>query len=185
MTAPDVTVQLAGHVAIVEIHRPPNNFFDTALIKGIADAYERLDDDVECRAIVLCAEGRHFCAGADLSSGANTFDRDARRFMFLANRFRWEGGARPAAADGGFERILCGVAFDEVTAVSYRGFRRADAERLLSLLAIRPADGVIDLEFAAGAAVRLDVARIACRLRDVGEPYPTAWLPDHDQEPPA
>ena len=57
MTAPDVTVESTGHVAVVEIHRPPNNFFDTALIKGIADAYERLDDDVECRAIVLCAEG--------------------------------------------------------------------------------------------------------------------------------
>jgi enoyl-CoA hydratase/carnithine racemase len=70
VTAPDVTVELAGHVAIVEIHRPPNNFFDTVLIKGIADAYERLDDDVECRAIVLCAEGKHFCAGADFSRAA-------------------------------------------------------------------------------------------------------------------
>ena len=70
MTAPDVTVESTGHVAVVEIHRPPNNFFDTALIKGIADAYERLDDDVECRAIVLCAEGKHFCAGADFSRPA-------------------------------------------------------------------------------------------------------------------
>jgi len=70
VTAPDVTIELAGHVAIVEIHRPPNNFFDTALIKGIADAYERLDDDVECRAIVLCAQGKHFCAGADFSQPA-------------------------------------------------------------------------------------------------------------------
>ena len=66
----DVTVELTGHVAVVEIHRPPNNFFDTALIKAIADAYERLDDDVECRAIVLCAEGKHFCAGADFSQSA-------------------------------------------------------------------------------------------------------------------
>ncbi|CAM3077119.1 enoyl-CoA hydratase [Mycobacterium intermedium] len=70
MTAPDVTVEAVGHVAVVEIHRPPNNFFDTALIKGIADAYERLDDDVECRAIVLCSEGKHFCAGADFSRPA-------------------------------------------------------------------------------------------------------------------
>jgi len=67
MTTPDVTVELAGHVAMVEFHRPPNNYFDTALIEGIADAYERLDDDIECRALVLCAEGRHFCAGADFS----------------------------------------------------------------------------------------------------------------------
>jgi enoyl-CoA hydratase/carnithine racemase len=40
------------------------------LIKGIADAYERLDSDVECRAIVLCAEGKYFCAGADFSGPA-------------------------------------------------------------------------------------------------------------------
>ncbi|HUO39990.1 MAG TPA: enoyl-CoA hydratase/isomerase family protein, partial [Mycobacterium sp.] len=71
MTAPDVTVDLTDHVALVEIHRPPNNYFDTALIKSIADADERLDDDVECRTIVLCAEGKHFCAGADFSRPAD------------------------------------------------------------------------------------------------------------------
>lgn len=67
MNAADVTVEIAGHVATVEIHRPPNNFFDTGLIAGIADAYQRLDDDFDCRVIVLCAEGKHFCAGADFS----------------------------------------------------------------------------------------------------------------------
>ncbi|OBA80062.1 enoyl-CoA hydratase [Mycobacterium sp. 1164966.3] len=67
MSTPDVTVEAVGHVAVVEIHRPPNNYFDTALIEGIADAYERLDDEAECRAIVLCAKGKHFCAGADFS----------------------------------------------------------------------------------------------------------------------
>jgi enoyl-CoA hydratase/carnithine racemase len=70
VTTPDVTVEFLGHVAVVEIHRPPNNFFDTALIEGIANAYERLDDEIECRAIVLCAEGKHFCAGADFSQPA-------------------------------------------------------------------------------------------------------------------
>lgn len=71
MSTADVTIELTGHVAIVEIHRPPNNYFDTALIKSIADAYQRLDDDVECRAVVLCAEGKHFCAGADFSRPAD------------------------------------------------------------------------------------------------------------------
>ena len=121
--------------------------------------------------------------------GDFAFDRDVHRFMFVANRFRWEGGLRPAAGEGGFERTLCGIAFDEVTAVSYRGFRRADGERILSLLAVQPQTGerggVIDLEFAAGATVRLEVGRIACRLRDLGAPWPTQWLPGHDAEPPA
>lgn len=63
----DVSVALDGHVATVEIHRPPANFFDTALIAAIADAYAELDAAAECRAIVLCAEGKHFCAGADFA----------------------------------------------------------------------------------------------------------------------
>jgi len=65
---PDLMVELDRHVATVEIHRPPNNFFDYDLIHEIANAYERLDADPECRAIVLCSEGRHFCAGADFSA---------------------------------------------------------------------------------------------------------------------
>jgi enoyl-CoA hydratase/carnithine racemase len=64
----DVSVQVGGDfVAIVERHRPPNNHFDTALIGSLADAFEALDEDPACRAIVLCSEGKHFCAGADYS----------------------------------------------------------------------------------------------------------------------
>ena len=65
---PDLTVELDRHVATVEIHRPPNNFFDYDLIHAIANACERLDADPRCRVIVLCSEGRHFCAGADFSA---------------------------------------------------------------------------------------------------------------------
>ena len=64
----DLTVEIDCHVATVEIHRPPNNFFDYDLIHEIANVYERLDADPRCRAIVLCSEGRHFCAGADFSA---------------------------------------------------------------------------------------------------------------------
>jgi 2-(1,2-epoxy-1,2-dihydrophenyl)acetyl-CoA isomerase len=66
----DVRVEVGDdHVAIVEFDRPPNNHFDVALIAALADAYEALDDDPECRAIVLCSAGRHFCAGADFAPG--------------------------------------------------------------------------------------------------------------------
>lgn len=61
----DVTAELGDDfVAEVEIHRPPNNFFDARLIQNIADAYGHLQAGA-CRAIVLCSEGKHFCAGAD------------------------------------------------------------------------------------------------------------------------
>ena len=65
-----VSVDAATFVATVEIRRPPNNFFDVGLIRSLAEAYESLDaDPAACRAIVLCAEGKHFCAGADFSGG--------------------------------------------------------------------------------------------------------------------
>lgn len=61
----DVSADLGeDFVAEVEIHRPPNNFFDATLIRNIADAFEDLAAG-DCRAIVLCSEGKHFCAGAD------------------------------------------------------------------------------------------------------------------------
>ncbi len=70
MTGPDVTIDRDEHVAIVELHRPPDNFFDVDLIRALADAVESLDDDLTCRAIVLCSEGRHFCAGAKIDDSA-------------------------------------------------------------------------------------------------------------------
>jgi enoyl-CoA hydratase/carnithine racemase len=64
----DIGVSISGHVATVEIRRPPNNFFDNALIAEIGDAFDRFDDDPQCRAIVLAADGKAFCAGADFSN---------------------------------------------------------------------------------------------------------------------
>jgi 2-(1,2-epoxy-1,2-dihydrophenyl)acetyl-CoA isomerase len=57
-------VDAGGHVALVEIRRPPNNFFDVELIGTLADELEQLAAG-SCRAVVLASEGRHFCAGAD------------------------------------------------------------------------------------------------------------------------
>ncbi|HML07672.1 MAG TPA: enoyl-CoA hydratase/isomerase family protein [Xanthobacteraceae bacterium] len=62
----DIGVERNGHVTLVEIRRPPNNFFDVALIKEIGAVFEALDDDAECRALVLAAQGKAFCAGANL-----------------------------------------------------------------------------------------------------------------------
>jgi enoyl-CoA hydratase/carnithine racemase len=68
----DVTVVVDDDfVATVEMHRPPENFFSLDVIDALGDAYDALDAEVACRAIVLCAEGKHFCAGADLSGGSN------------------------------------------------------------------------------------------------------------------
>ena len=63
----DVSVRLAdGFVALVTIERPPDNYFDVDLVGALADAYEHLDIDPDCRCIVLGAAGKNFCAGARL-----------------------------------------------------------------------------------------------------------------------
>jgi 2-(1,2-epoxy-1,2-dihydrophenyl)acetyl-CoA isomerase len=69
----DVTVEIGDdHVAVVEIHRPPHNFFSPDLIASMADAYEAIDADGSGRAILLCSEGRNFCAGADFGGGSRS-----------------------------------------------------------------------------------------------------------------
>src|SRR5258708_37829544 len=58
----------SGIIATIEVRRGPNNFIDTDMVAEIADALEVHDRMPEVRAIVLCAEGKHFCAGADFGS---------------------------------------------------------------------------------------------------------------------
>ena len=64
----DIGVSIKDHVGQIEIQRPPHNYFDTALINQIADALEEFDRDPACRAVVLCAQGKSFCAGADFAN---------------------------------------------------------------------------------------------------------------------
>ena len=65
----DVSLSFQKHVAVVEINRPPNNFFDLSLIEQIADALEQIDKDSNCRSIVLASKGKAFCAGANFGTG--------------------------------------------------------------------------------------------------------------------
>jgi len=64
----DVAITFDGPVATVEICKPPHNFFTIPLIRHLADAFEDLEADRRCHAIVLAAQGTAFCAGADFSN---------------------------------------------------------------------------------------------------------------------
>ena len=78
--ADDVTVAVENYVATVEFHRPPNNFFDVSLIQALVQAVFALDDDPDCRAVVLCSEGKNFCAGADLGPESDLVDNTANLY---------------------------------------------------------------------------------------------------------
>jgi enoyl-CoA hydratase/carnithine racemase len=66
----DVRITTQGHVGIAEICRAPNNYFDIALIRDLAAAFEDFDRDANIRCILLAAEGKNFCAGANFANPA-------------------------------------------------------------------------------------------------------------------
>jgi len=90
----DILVTRSGHVVQAELNKPPANYFDEPMLTALGDLLEELADDPQCRAVVLCAAGKHFCAGADSSSrtgvgedggeGAGRIYRQAVR-IFAAN----------------------------------------------------------------------------------------------------
>lgn len=60
-----------GHVLVVTLDSPPHNHVSAGLLKDLADTCEAADSDNNVRAIVLQAEGKNFCAGADFSASPN------------------------------------------------------------------------------------------------------------------
>ena len=113
--------------------------------------------------------------------GEMTYLPEQRRFVLIANRFRWEPQLREAR--GSYERTLSGLCIDAVSGVRRRGFSPREGDRILSLLAIH-ADSdaepkALILDFAGGSSIRLEVDRVMCHLDDLGEPWPTAWRPKH------
>jgi len=63
-----VRVSREAPVAVVELARGPNNLLGVRMLTELADAFDDLASDPACRAIVLCAEGKHFCAGMNLAA---------------------------------------------------------------------------------------------------------------------
>src|SRR6202158_3555123 len=75
-----IKYEVAEQILTITLNRPDKlNAFNAAMQKEMIDASDQADKDDNIRAIIVTGAGRGFCAGADLSSGADTFDRDARR----------------------------------------------------------------------------------------------------------
>jgi enoyl-CoA hydratase/carnithine racemase len=81
MTDP-LGVDLDAHVATVEIRRGPNNFFDLDVLTQLADVLDELAAGDDARAVVLCSEGKHFCAGADFTGSAGAITRPGQPHLY-------------------------------------------------------------------------------------------------------
>jgi enoyl-CoA hydratase/carnithine racemase len=67
-------------VATITLNRPDRlNAFTNTMMADLIAAFDHTDADDEVKAIIVTGAGRGFCAGADLSGGAATFDFEARR----------------------------------------------------------------------------------------------------------
>ena len=72
----DIQFEVANGLAVITLHRPDHrNAFTGRMGREISDAYRRCDTDDSVRAVVLTGTPPAFCAGADLSAGADTFER--------------------------------------------------------------------------------------------------------------
>ena len=64
----ELSAYVDGHVGVLEVHRPPHNHFSLDVLTELADTAETLAAE-GCRALVLCSEGKNFCAGMDFATG--------------------------------------------------------------------------------------------------------------------
>ncbi|MCK0167360.1 DUF2948 family protein [Jannaschia sp. S6380] len=119
---------------------------------------------------------------AVLPASEMTWQKGARRFAMLVNRFRWEHGTRTP------ERVQTVLTASDVTHVRGQGVVPGDADTVLSLLTLEweagaDADGCLRLTFAGDGVVEVACDCLDLRLRDVTAPYapPSGKAPSHPE----
>ncbi len=124
---------------------------------------------------------------AVLTAGDLRYDRRARQFALLLNRFRWEDADTARDEGREFERVRALLVISDVLGVRTDGIDRSDAQTVLSLLALdwTPAQdgtGTLTLAFAGDGALALDCEALTLDLRDVTRPHRavSGKMPAHD-----
>ncbi|MFN7175957.1 MAG: crotonase/enoyl-CoA hydratase family protein [Thermaurantiacus sp.] len=92
-----IRLHVADGVATITLNRPDKlNAFTGRMMHELIAAFDVTDADDDVRAVIVTGEGRAFCAGADLSEGAKTFDYAARTDAASSRA----GHGSPLKADG-------------------------------------------------------------------------------------
>lgn len=79
MTYTSIITDSADGIMTITLNQPDRlNAFTREMRQEMTDALDSADADDTVRGIIVTGAGRGFCAGADLASGGNTFDADAR-----------------------------------------------------------------------------------------------------------
>ena len=116
-----------------------------------------------------------------------------RRFIMVANRFRWERAAMPSqeaapGKDAAFEsdddfgnlqRTNAGICIDRVLSVRSRNIDRGKPDDFLSVLSVELDGNKLLFLFAGGGVIQVEVEGLSLYLSDLGKAWPTQWQPDH------
>lgn len=115
------------------------------------------------------------------------YDRKARRFVLLLNRFRWEDKAAAEVSKRDYERVRSLLVVEDVLSVKSYGIDRSDKDMILSLLSVgftagEEGMGVVELTLAGDGVISIAVEALDLRLEDVTRPYvaPSRQAPNHD-----
>ena len=102
-----IRYEVADQILTLTLNRPEKlNAFNATMMTELIDAFDKADADDNVRAIIVTGAGRGFCAGADLSSGGDTFDRDAKRGPAKRNADGKVDYSDPNVRDGGGQVTL-------------------------------------------------------------------------------
>ncbi|GGT87542.1 crotonase/enoyl-CoA hydratase family protein [Actinomadura citrea] len=95
----EIEYEVRGGIATVTLNRPQKmNAYTFVMRNEMLDVFDRIDADDDVRAVVVTGAGHAFCAGADLSGGGDTFDKDRSKDMFAGEDDVLEDGT---PRDGG------------------------------------------------------------------------------------
>lgn len=120
--------------------------------------------------------------------GEIKWDRKARRFAILLNRFRWEDAPKAEARGRAYERVQSVLMVEDALAVQGQGVDPRDKDAIYSLLSLtfeagEDGGGFVVLTLAGDGAIRVQVEALEVLLKDVTKPYvaPSKAKPSHPE----
>lgn len=94
MSYETILYEVEENILTITLNRPEKlNAFNRQMLGELIDAIDRADADDDVRAIIITGAGRGYCAGADLSAGAESFDVSSRYAGEDPDNWR-DGGGR-------------------------------------------------------------------------------------------
>ena len=80
-------------IGYITLNRPEKlNAFTVTMMSEMLDVFDHIDSKDSIKAVIITGEGRAFCAGADLSAGAETFNSEFDTSAEYESEFRRDSG---------------------------------------------------------------------------------------------